>query len=114
MKTLKKYIKAAKTERKELAKGTAIILADSKGYVKPSDIILGDSVLVKRPFTRSKGMSVYDPNPMKVVKTEGTMITAKNGDNTISRNSSFFKKLRLTVPEDERDTIDTPSVIEHP
>ena len=42
------------------------------------------------------------------------MITAKNGDNTISRNSSFFKKLRLTVPEDESDTIDAPSVIEHP
>ena len=88
--------------------------ADSKGYVKPSDIILGDSVLVKRPFTRSKGMSVYNPNPMKVVKIKGAMITAKNGDNTISRNSSFFKKLRLTVPEDESDTIDTPSVIEHP
>ena len=51
---------------------------------------------------------------MKVVKTKGTMITAKNGDNTISRFSSFFKKLRLTVPEDESDTIDTPSVIEHP
>ena len=32
--------------------------ADSKGYVKLGDIILGDSVLVKRPFTRSKGMSV--------------------------------------------------------
>lgn len=31
-----------------------------------------------------------------------------------SRNLSFFKKLTRTVPHDENDTTDTPSVTEHP
>ena len=87
--------------------------ADNKSYVKPSDITLGDSVLVKRPFTRNKGMSVYNPSPMKVVKTKGTMITAKNADNIVSRNSSFFKRLSQTVPHDESDDIDNPYITEH-
>jgi hypothetical protein len=51
--------------------------ANKKWYVKPSDINLGDSVLVKRPFTMSKGSTVYDPNSMTVVKTKGSMITAQ-------------------------------------
>ena len=67
--------------------------ADKKCYVKPSEINLGDSVLVKRPFTMSKGSTVYNPNPMTVVKTKGSMITAKNADASVTRNSSFFKKL---------------------
>ncbi|CAB4043861.1 Hypothetical predicted protein [Paramuricea clavata] len=65
--------------------------ADKKCYVKPSYINLGDSILVKRPFTMSKGSTVYNPNPMTVVKT--SMITAKNADASVTRNSSFFKKL---------------------
>jgi hypothetical protein len=51
--------------------------ANKKCYVKPSDINLGDSVLVKRPFTMSKGSTVYNPNPITVVKTKGSMITPR-------------------------------------
>jgi hypothetical protein len=41
----------------------------------------------------SKGTTVYNPNPKTVVKTKGSMISAKNADTSVTRNSSFFKKL---------------------
>ena len=71
--------------------------ADSKTYLKPCAISLGETVLVKRPFTVSKGTPVYDPNPMTVVGRKGNMITAENENCTITRNSSFFKSLNQPV-----------------
>ncbi len=41
------------------------------------------------------------------------MVTAKNADTTVSRNSSFFEKLTRAVPDDENETIDIPPVTEH-
>jgi hypothetical protein len=65
-------------QRRDLSQKMKIkAYVDKKCYVKPSDINFGDSVLVKRPFTMSKGSTVYDPNPMMVVKMKGSMITAK-------------------------------------
>ena len=71
--------------------------ADSKTYLKQCAISLGETVLVKRPFTLSKGTPVYDPNPMTVVGRKGNMITAENENCTITRNSSFFKSLNQPV-----------------
>ena len=87
--------------------------AASKCYVKPCDIAPGDIVLMRRPFTTNKGMSVYNSSPMTVVRTKGSMITATNADTAVSRNSSFFKKLIRTMPGDEDDTINTPPITEH-
>ena len=87
--------------------------ADSKCYVKPCNITPGDTVLVKRPFTKGKGMSVYNPSPMTVVRIKGSMVTAKNADTTVSRNSSFFKKLTRAMPHEENEMIDIPPVTEH-
>ena len=50
-------------------------------------------MLVKRPFTVSKGAPVYDPNPMIVVGRKGSMITAENENRMVTRNSSFSKSL---------------------
>ena len=50
--------------------------ADSKNYVKHSDIKVGDTVLVKRPFNTQKGNTPYIPAPMTVTKVKGTMMTA--------------------------------------
>ena len=68
--------------------------ADSKAYVKPCTISPGETVLVKRPFSVSKGRSVYDPTPMTVVSKKGSMITAESENHTVTRNSSFFKSLK--------------------
>lgn len=89
--------------------------ADNKNYVKPCDINLGESVLVKRPFTVSKGATVYDPTPMTVVRKKGSMITAESEDRTISRNSSFFKRLNQSGHNRNNDDFqdsgfDTPLV----
>lgn len=88
--------------------------ADRKCYVKPSNISVGNSVLVKRPFTMGKGASVYNPSPMTVIGAKGSMITAKNADATVTRNSSFFKKLSLEVSSDEDDSVVVPPVREYP
>ena len=67
--------------------------ADNKAYVKPCNISLGEAVLVKRPFSVSKGGTVYDPTPMTVVSKKGSMITAEGENRTVTRNSSFFKNV---------------------
>ena len=71
--------------------------ADNKTYVKPCTISTGETVLVKRPFSVSKGGSVYNPIPLTVVDKKGSMITAKNENRTVTRNSSFFKSLSRPV-----------------
>ena len=58
-----------------------------------SSISPGETVLVKRPFSVSKEGTVYDPTPLIVVDKKGGMITAKNENYTVTRNSSFFKSL---------------------
>lgn len=67
--------------------------ADNKAYVKPCNISLGEAVLVKKPFSVSKGGAVYDPTPMTVVSKRGSMITAEGENRTVTRNSSFFKNV---------------------
>ena len=76
---------------------------DSKINVKPCVISLGETVLVKRPFTVSKGAPVYDPNPMIVVGRKGSMITAENENRMVTRNSSFFKSLNQSVINCDND-----------
>ena len=67
--------------------------ADSKAYVKPCKISPGEAVLVKRPFSLSKGDLGYDPTPMTVVSKKGSMITTEGKNRTGTRNSSFFKNV---------------------
>ena len=49
--------------------------ADNKAYVKPCNISPGQAVVVKRPFSASKGGTVYDPTLMTVVSEKGSVIT---------------------------------------
>ena len=93
--------------------------ADNKHHVKPCNISPGDSVLVKRPFNMIKGSTVYNPDPMTVVQCKGSMITAKDENTTVTRNSSFFKKLDQQLPPntnlDTRDsTEDLTDLINNP
>ena len=67
--------------------------AANKAYVKPCNISPGKAVLVKRPFSVSKGGTVYDPIPMTVVSKKVSMITAEGENHTVTRNSSLFKNV---------------------
>ena len=74
--------------------------ADQKSYVKASSLKVGDLVLVRNE-RKGKLQPVYDPKPHTVTMTKGTMVTASrvNPRHIITRNSSFFKMLK--VPNNE-------------
>ncbi|CAF1016621.1 unnamed protein product [Brachionus calyciflorus] len=66
---------------------------DKRFRTKTSSFKIGDAVIVKQ--TRNdKSYSVYDPNPYRIIKINGSMITASRENHEITRNSSFFKLFR--------------------
>ena len=67
---------------------------DSKAYIKQSDIQLGDMVLVKRDKSYRTSQTPYEPTPYTVIGRKGTMITATRGNKIVTRNSSFFKRIK--------------------
>ena len=73
------------------AKRTIKQYADRKAYVKPNDLRVGDTVIVKSDHT-SKALTPYQPNSMTVIKKKGSMITATHKGNQTTRNFSFFEK----------------------
>ena len=73
---------------------------------------------MKRPFTASKGATVYDPTPLTVVDKKGSMINAQNVNLTVTRNSSFFKTLDQSVINHDDDPprdsgLSSPADIKH-
>ncbi|KXJ24314.1 Uncharacterized protein K02A2.6 [Exaiptasia diaphana] len=78
------------------AKEKMKVYADSKIYVKPSNISVGDTVLVKGDPSAKKSQSPYKPEPFTVTERKGSMVTAKSGDKVTTRNSSFFKQIPAT------------------
>ena len=92
----------------ELAKEKMKMQADSKSYVQPSSLNEGDVVLVKRTCRKSKMETPFDPQPYVITKKKGSMVTAASGDHSVTRNSSFFKKIRdqrESTPEAEKKDI---------
>ena len=100
-------------DRDTLQKQKAKSYADRKSYVKPTDIIVGDKVLVKNS-KQGKMQPLYDPIPYLVVERKGSMITAarESPKHSITRNSSFFKKLKECSEDDHDETIHEEVVAE--
>ncbi|KAL5011217.1 hypothetical protein ScPMuIL_011701 [Solemya velum] len=93
--------------RDEQAKLKMKLYADSKAYIKPSTIQVGDPVLVRDPGL-SKSKTPYNPVPLTVVEKKGSMVTAKRGNQRVTRNSSFFKpapRHPSDAETEDRDTI---------
>ena len=91
--------------------------ADRKNYVKPSDICVGDTVLVKRDKSYRKSHTPYDPKPYEVTETKGSMVTASSGEKVVIKNSSIFKPIKDEVDakeRDEADTLDVEELIDEP
>ena len=80
--------------------------ADSKAYVKSSKIQAGDTVILKRDHSYCKSQTPYEPKPYKVTGCKGSMITARRGDKTVTRNSSFFKLVRKHDEHTEDNSTD--------
>ena len=85
------------------AKQKMKIYADKKS--KPCMIKEGDAVLVKQPKA-NKLTTPFNPKPYKVVSRKGSMITAKQGEHSITRNSSYFKPVIADEEENEEDKSD--------
>ena len=76
--------------------------ADNKRYVKPSEIKVGETVLVKRPPSLEK-QTLYEETPMKVTDKKGIMITTESWERKVTRNSSYFKMFEGKVVNEEND-----------
>lgn len=94
---LKKRDAAAKNKMKEYA--------DKRRRAKPSELKVGDGVLVRQD-PRNKLTPHYHPEPYKVVEKKGAMITAERKGHRVTRNATRFKKLRIDIPESEGEADD--------
>lgn len=81
--------------------------ADERRKVSKPDFQIGDTVLVKNT---KKGNMIppFNPNPFTITDKRHSLIKASNDSGKIiTRNSSFFKKLRGTLtPDNESDPSD--------
>ena len=89
-------------EHDSLHKAKSKAYHDRKSYVKPQCLKKGDKVLVKMKKI-NKLTPNYDPKPYIVTERKGNMITAtrKLPYHKITRNISFFKKLKFEEEEDD-------------
>eukprot|EP00112_Aurelia_sp_Birch-Aquarium-sp1_P007113 Seg1776.5 transcript_id=Seg1776.5/GoldUCD/mRNA.D3Y31 product="hypothetical protein" protein_id=Seg1776.5/GoldUCD/D3Y31 len=80
--------------------------ADEKSRAKNSEIVVGDTILVRQ--TKENKLSTrYNPKPYKVVTRRGSRITVLRNGHFITRNISFFKKFAGKVDDEgnsERET----------
>jgi len=84
-----------------LQKAKMKLYADKKAGARPHALIPGDSVLVRQQKT-GKLSTPYNPKPYVVEQTKGSMITARRGPHTITRNASHFKSIRIPARDKER------------
>ena len=82
------------------------LYADNKRHTRVSDLQVGDSVLVRQP-KENKLTTPFNPQPLEVIQKKGSMITAGNSRRSITRNSSFFK--RIPTPDQEL-SVETPEL----
>ena len=80
---------------------------DRKSNVQASTLKAGDNALIKK--TGMGRLTTFDKDPVKIVKTKGSMITAQQGNHQVTRNSSYFKKTNfkplLQSDPDGQDTV---------
>ncbi|CAC5359615.1 unnamed protein product [Mytilus coruscus] len=79
--------------------------ADTRRNAEPSDLKIGDTVLVRQD-KQNKLSTPYNSKPYKIVERNGTMLTAKRDDgHMITRNSSFYKQVKIppTIVNSEKE-----------
>ena len=87
------YDQAGIQERDENAKRKMKAYADNKAHLKPQNISVGDTVIVKRDPSPMKSDRPFDPKPYVVTEQKGTMVTAERDNKEITRNYSLFKRI---------------------
>lgn len=71
--------------------------ADKRHHAKPNTIQCGDAVLVKQ-HKDNKLSTNYNPTPLLVTNTKGSMVTAQKPDgSSVTRNASLFRRMPASV-----------------
>lgn len=100
-KRLTEKIKQTARANDEKAKMKMKMYADAYQNVKHREFAINDAVLNKWARTH-KFQSLFDPNPYRVSKIKGTMITSDRDNHQITRNSQFFKIITEKCYENAR------------
>lgn len=87
-------------------KATMKSYTDSKRHATPSQIQVGDTVLVKQPKL-NKFTTQFDSTPLTVVAVNGSLVTAERPNKRVTRNSSHFKLFHGKVTHE--DSSEDPS-----
>lgn len=90
-----------------LAKQKMASYANEKRHAAPHGLLPSELVLVKQPQT-NKFTSFFDPIPYEVVSVNGNQITATRLGQTITRNSSFFKRINPAAAMPDFGDVDGP------
>ena len=80
-------------KRDEIKKQQNKVYADKKRGAKPSEIKVGDKVLIKQR-KRNKLSTNFNPTPATVITKNKAMITVKHNDKIITRDASHYKPLQ--------------------
>ena len=87
-------------ERDQQQKSRMKANAEQHMTMRSKPLKCGDKVLIKRDGHIGKQTTPYDFRPFVIIKTKGSMITARRGSQVITRNASFFKLLDMPIAND--------------
>ena len=103
VRTVKKVIKTANLERKSWKQEVYRFLRNFRATphttTRIPPVTEGDTVFVRRDDTKRKRDTPYRPEPYVVIAKKGSMVTVRNKSGKVTRNSSFFKKASIEIPE---------------
>ena len=75
---------------------------DERRHTKSSSLKVGDKVILKQR-KRNKFTAKFELEPYTVIERKGTKVVAKNRTHTVTRNASFFKRIKGDVRESDED-----------
>ena len=99
-------------KRDEEAKAKMKFYADKMRKAKPSEIQVGDTVLLKQK-KQTKLSSKFDPVPFHVTRIKGTMIAVTRNGRYVTRNASFLKKVNGSCRQNNGEETDEELDDEH-
>ena len=93
---------ASIAQRDAVQKQKMKIYADLKAHAEEREIKPGEVVLMRQP-KKNKFSTPYNPKPFVVEEKKGSMVTASNGSQTVTRNSSQFKVIPKNLAESQEN-----------
>lgn len=95
------------------------IYADYRKHAKPPNLVPNDQLLVHKERSHQlKTEAYYEPLAYTVIDKKGSMLTARNGKHSTTRNSSMFKPFRSVTEsvkiESDEGSADNGIVVRSP